>query len=48
MEQIGYNCDIQQEYGKITKKEEVTRVAQLTIKSLCVYTRSTVVNNLDK
>jgi hypothetical protein len=48
MEQIGYNCDIQQEYDKITKKEEVTRIAQLTINNLCDYTRGTIVNNLDK
>jgi hypothetical protein len=48
MEQIGYNCDIQQEYNKITKKEEVTRVAQIMINNLCDYTRSTTVNNLDK
>jgi hypothetical protein len=48
MEQIGYNWDIQQEYDKITKIEEVTRVAQITINSLCDYTRSTIVNNLDK
>ncbi len=31
MEQMGYNCDIQQEYDKITKKEEVTRVAQIKL-----------------
>jgi hypothetical protein len=31
MEQLGYDCNIQQEYDKITKKEEVTRVAQITI-----------------
>jgi hypothetical protein len=48
MEQIGYTCVIQQEYDKITKKEEVTRIAQITINSLCDYTRSTLVNNLDK
>jgi hypothetical protein len=48
MEQMGYNCDIQKEYDKITKKEEVTRVAQITINSLCDYTRRTIVNNLDK
>jgi hypothetical protein len=47
MEQLVYNCDIQQEYDKITKKEEVTRVAQITINSLCDYT-STKVNNPDK
>ncbi len=48
MEQMGYKCDIQQEYDKITKKEEVTRVAQITINNLCDYTRSTITNNLDK
>ena len=48
MEQMGYNCDIQQEYDKITKKEEVTRVAQITINNLCDYTRRTISNNLDK
>jgi hypothetical protein len=44
MEQIGYNSDIQQEYDKITKKEEVTRVPQITINNLCDYTRSKIVN----
>jgi hypothetical protein len=48
MEQIGYNGDIQQEYDKITKLEEVTRVAQITINSLCDYTRSKILNNMDK
>jgi hypothetical protein len=48
MEQIGYNCDIQQECDKITKLEEVTGLAQLTINSLCDYTRSTIISNLDK
>jgi hypothetical protein len=48
MEQIGYSCDIQQEYDKITKREEVMRIAQITINSLCDYTRSAVVDNLDK
>jgi hypothetical protein len=48
MEQMGYKCDIQQEYDKITKIEEVTRIAQITINSICDYTRSTIVSNLDK
>jgi hypothetical protein len=46
MEQIGCNSNIQQEYDKITKQEEVTRVAQITINILCDYTRSTILNNL--
>jgi hypothetical protein len=48
MEQLGYNCDIQQEYDKITKNEEVTKVAQITINSLCDFTRSSIVDNLKK
>ena len=36
------------QFDKITKKEEITRVAQVTINNLCDYTRSTVVNDLDK
>jgi hypothetical protein len=39
MEQIGYNMVIQQEYDKITSREEVTRVAQITINNLCDHTR---------
>jgi hypothetical protein len=46
MEQMGYNCDIQQEYDKITKLEKVTRVAQITSNSLCDFTRSAILNNL--
>jgi hypothetical protein len=48
MEQIGNDCDIQQEYDKLTKKEEVTRIAQITINCLCDYTRNTKVSSLDK
>jgi hypothetical protein len=31
MEQIGYNSVIQQEYDRITKKEELSRITQITI-----------------
>jgi hypothetical protein len=48
MEQIGYNSEIQQEYDKISKKEEITKIAQLTINNLCDFTRRTILSNLDK
>jgi hypothetical protein len=40
MEQIGYISDILQEDDKITKREEIMKVAQITINSLCDFTRS--------
>ena len=48
MEKLGYSCDIQQEYEKVTKLEEVTRVAQITINNLCDYTRNTIIDSVDK
>jgi hypothetical protein len=48
MEKLGYNSEIQQEYDKIMKKEEVTRIAQIAINNLCDFTRSSITNNLDK
>ncbi len=48
MEQIGYNSNIQQEYDKITEKEEVMRVAQITINNLCDFIRGTIAGNLEK
>jgi hypothetical protein len=45
MEQMGYNNEIEQEYDKITKREEVTKIAQLTINNLCDFTRETIKSN---
>ena len=47
LEQMGYNSDIQQEYAKITNKEEVTRVAQITINNLCDFTRRSIIRNCE-
>jgi hypothetical protein len=43
IEQISYSSFIQQEYDKITKKEEVTKIAQLTINNLSDFTRKTII-----
>ena len=49
MEQLGYkNNVILQEYAKITKKEEVTRIAQITINNLCDYTRKVIISNYEQ
>jgi hypothetical protein len=42
VEQMGCNCVIQQKYDKITKKEDVTRKAQITINNLCDFTKKTI------
>jgi hypothetical protein len=38
MEQMGHDSDIQQEYDKIIRKEDVTRIAQITINNPCDFT----------
>ena len=48
LEQLGYSDVIQQEYAKITKIEEVTKIAQITINNLCDYTRKIIIGNSDK
>ncbi len=40
MEQQVYYGVIQQEYDKLTKKEEVTRIAQIAINNLCDFTKN--------
>jgi hypothetical protein len=47
MEQIGYNSVIKRVYDKITKKEEITRIAQININNLCDLARKTVIGNWD-
>ena len=47
MEQIGFMSVLQQEYGRITNKEEVTRIAQITINNLCDFTRKSIISDLD-
>jgi hypothetical protein len=47
MEQIGFMSVIQQEYGRKTNKEEVTRIAHITINNLCNFTRKSIKSNLD-
>ena len=44
MEQLGYRDVIQQEYDKISKKEEVTKVAQITINNLCDFNRKIIIS----
>jgi hypothetical protein len=46
MEQIGYNSAIQQEFDKITKKDEATWIAQLAINTLCDFTTKFIMGNL--
>jgi hypothetical protein len=48
MEQTGYHSSILQKYDKIIKKVEITKIAQITINNICDFTRSTIVNILDK
>jgi hypothetical protein len=47
MEQMGYNSVIQQDYDKITKREEVTEISQITITNLCDSTRKLITGNCD-
>jgi hypothetical protein len=37
----------QQEYGRITNEEEVTRIAQVTIDNICDFTRKSI-SDLEK
>jgi hypothetical protein len=48
MEQVGLTSVIQQEYGRITNKEEVSRIAQININNLYDFKRKSLINNLDK
>jgi hypothetical protein len=47
MEQMGCTGIIQQAYDKITKKEEVTRIAQVTTNILCDFMRQSIVESCD-
>ncbi len=47
LEQLGYSGVIQQEYDKITKIEEVTKIAQTTINNLCDYNRKIIISKSD-
>ena len=40
------NGNIRQEYALITAKEEITRVAQITINNLCDYNQEIIGNNI--
>jgi hypothetical protein len=42
LEKLGYEGYIRAEYDKITKKEEITKIAQLTINNLCDYMRTLI------
>jgi hypothetical protein len=44
---MSYITVIQQEYDKITKKGEVTRIAQITINNMCDFTGKTIIGNCD-
>jgi hypothetical protein len=48
IEQIGFTSVLQQEYGRITNKEEETTIAQITINNLCDFTRKSIISGLDK
>ena len=48
LEELGDRTVVKQIYGKITKKEEVTRVAQLTINTISLYMRRILVDNQEK
>ena len=48
LEQLGYKDVVQQEYHSITKKEGVTRSAQITINDICDYTRESIKMDLER
>jgi hypothetical protein len=48
MAQIDFSSVIQQEYGTITNKEEVTIIAQMTINNIRDFTRKSRISDLDK
>ena len=48
LEQLGYKDAVQQEYHSITKKEGVTRSAQITINDICDYTRESIKMDLER
>jgi hypothetical protein len=41
------NSVLQQEYDQINKKEEVTRIAKISINKICDFTRETIGSNFD-
>jgi hypothetical protein len=45
LEKLGYVGNIRTEYDKITKREEVTKIAQLTINNLCDHMRTIITEN---
>ena len=48
IEQLGFRNVVQQEYHRITKKEQVTRMAQITINNICDYTRKSILSDPEK
>ena len=48
MTKLGYTGVIEQEYDKITRREEVTRNAQTTINSLCDYAREVITGSMEE
>ena len=42
MEKLGHTGRIEQEYARITDKEEITRTAQQTINNMCDYMRKNI------
>ena len=48
MEQLGYDNKIELEYSRITSKEEITRIAQITINDMCDKTRELISQNIEE
>ena len=47
-QQTRENSSIEKEYDNITNKEEITRIAQITINNLCDHTRKTIMENIQE
>ena len=48
MEKLDYTSCVKKEYDKITNREEITRIAQITINSQCDHTRKTIMENIEE
>ena len=48
MEKLVYTSCIEREYDEITNSEEITRIEQITINSLCDHTRKTIMENIEE
>ena len=48
MEKLVCTSCIEREYDEITNSEEITRIEQITINSLCDHTRKTIMENIEE